>query len=408
MPPKKKTKLTRPQAAAAADEEVDPAVVEQLDDNVIAIIFGCFPPEDTMRMRCVCKKWRDAAKTTIVPMTDFGVNSVVNYRAMATMTTALPNLMQLSIGGPGLFHKYIDGEDPDEELAAETATYTPLDIDVISNFRKLRRLNIHGGYGLNGRYPTLFNFPLLEKLRISLCCNFKWELEMLSGFPLLRELNVKYNRFLRGDIGSLNVLKHTLEKVKIFDCNNVKGDFMDLADCPRLTVLNLDHTSVTGDVRDIGENDFLHLEYIVLPKTVIGGWDYQFQLISEVPSVMNAIYLWMRRNRDRELFSDWRWYLSRDSPDWYDGYHDLNCPDHPFTVDLVQARSRLGWQWRNEDGDFCEINWLDPEPDRICDADTSSTRSLQSIQEEIGFYKGHYHPPTAEEYNRLCDEYSED
>jgi len=163
---------------------------------------------------------------------------------------------------------------------------------------------------------------------------------------------------------------------------------------------------VTGDIREITENDFLHLEeYIVLPMTVIGGWGYQFQRISEVPSIMNAVYLCMRRNRDRELFSDWRWYLSRESPDWYDGYHDLNCPDHPFTVDFVRARSRLGWRWRNEDGDSCEINWLDPELDRICDADT---RSLQRIQEEIGFYKGHYHPPTAEEYNRLCDEYSED
>ena len=87
MPPKKKTKLTRPQAAAAADEEADPAIVKQLDDNVIAIIFGCFPPEDTMRMRCVCKKWREAAKKTIVHMADFSVNSVLNYRAMATMTT---------------------------------------------------------------------------------------------------------------------------------------------------------------------------------------------------------------------------------------------------------------------------------------------------------------------------------
>jgi hypothetical protein len=258
---------------------------------------------------------------------------------------------------------------------------------------------------MNGRYPTLFNFPLLEKLRISFHYNFKWELEMLSGFPSLRELNVEYNRSLRGNIGSLNVLKNSLEKVKICDCNNVDGNFMDLADFPHLKVLNLQRTAVIGDIREITENDFLHLECIVLPKTVIGGWGYQFQRISEMPSVMNAVYLCMRRNRDRELFSGWCWYLSRDSPDWYDGYHDLNRPDHPFTVDFVRARSRLGWRWRNEDGDSCEINWLDPEPDRICDADT---RSLQPIQEEIGFYKGHYHPPTAEEYNRLCDEHSED
>jgi hypothetical protein len=226
MPPKKKTKLTRPQAAAAADEEADPAVVEQLDDNVIAIIFGCFPPEDTMRMRCVCKKWREAAKTTIVPMADFGVNSVVKYNAIRVMTTALPNLQQITICRLGNGHKYSDGEDPDEEMATAFAHFTTHDINIISNFRKLHRLNIE-------RYPALFNFPLLEMLRISLCCNFKWELEMLSGFPSLRELDVECNRSLRGNIGSLNVLKNSLEKVKIIDCNNVEGNFMDL-----LTFLN--------------------------------------------------------------------------------------------------------------------------------------------------------------------------
>ena len=401
MPPKKKTNLTRPQSAAAADA----AIVNQLDDNVIAIIFGCFPPEDTMRMRRVCKKWREAAKKAIVDL--FCVDSVDNYRAMATMTTALPNLKQLSICNLGRrYHKFSDGEDPDqdERWTAQTDNYITYDINIISNFRKLRRLNIYGA-PINGRYPTLFNFPLLEKLRISFCHSFKLELEMLSGFPSLRELNVDYNRFLRGNIVSLNVLKDTLEEVRIVQCNNVKGNFMDLADFPHLKLLNLQRTAVTGDIREITENDFLHLEYIFLPNTVIGGWGYQFQRVSEVPSVMNAVYLCMRRNRDRELFSGWCWYLSRDSPDWYDGYHDLNRPDHPFTVDFVRARSRLGWRWRNEDGDSCEINWLDPEPDRICDADT---RSLQPIQEEIGFYKGHYHPPTAEEYNRLCDEHSED
>ncbi|KAK1744447.1 hypothetical protein QTG54_004980 [Skeletonema marinoi] len=208
MPPKKKTKLTRPQAAAAADEEADPAVVEQLDDNVIAIIFGCFPPEDTMRMR------------------------VVKYNAMRVVTTALPNLQQITICRLGNGHKYSDGEDPDEEMATAFAHFTTHDINIISNFRKLHRLNIDGAF-MNGRYPALFNFPLLEKLRISLCCNFKWELEMLSGFPSLRELDVECNRSLRGNIGSLNVLKNSLEKVKIIDYNNVEGNFMDL-----LTFLN--------------------------------------------------------------------------------------------------------------------------------------------------------------------------
>ncbi|KAK1734559.1 hypothetical protein QTG54_014807 [Skeletonema marinoi] len=254
MPPKKKTKLTRRPSDDAAAEEVDPAVVNQLDDNVIAIIFSCLGPVDIMRMRRVCKKWRDAAKKTIVD--HFCVDSVVNCNAMRVMATALPNLQQLSMCGPGHLHKYSDGEDPDEEMATAFAHFTTHDINIISNFRKLHRLNIDGAF-MNGRYPTLFNFPLLEKLRISLCCSFKWELEMLSGFPSLRELDVECNRSLRGNIGSLAVLKNSLEKVKIIDCNNVVGNFMDLADFPQLKLLDLQRTAVTGDIGEISENDFL-------------------------------------------------------------------------------------------------------------------------------------------------------
>jgi hypothetical protein len=39
-------------------------------------------------------------------------------------------------------NKYIDGEDPDEERIAMTSNYTTHDIGIISNFSKLRRLEI--------------------------------------------------------------------------------------------------------------------------------------------------------------------------------------------------------------------------------------------------------------------------
>ncbi len=48
-------------------------------------------------MRLVCKHGeREVAKKTIVPpMTEFRVHNYVKYRAMAKMTTVLPNLQQL-------------------------------------------------------------------------------------------------------------------------------------------------------------------------------------------------------------------------------------------------------------------------------------------------------------------------
>jgi len=83
---------------------------------------------------------------TIVPLTDFTVHDVEKYNAMTEMTTALPNLQQITLGYLcshgyfylhfGLGHKYVDGEKPVEYRAADTANWTTHEIDIISNFRK--------------------------------------------------------------------------------------------------------------------------------------------------------------------------------------------------------------------------------------------------------------------------------
>ena len=80
---------------------------------------------------------------TIVPPTDFRVDCVKNYNAMRVMMTELPNLQQITIGRlePG-YKKYNDGEDPNERQAAETADWATHDIEIVSNFSKLRILTI--------------------------------------------------------------------------------------------------------------------------------------------------------------------------------------------------------------------------------------------------------------------------
>ena len=163
---------------------------------------------------------------TIVPPTDFWVNSVNNYNAMRVMTTELPNLQQITIGRLGIGHKYSDGEDPDERYAARTAHWTTYDIGIISSFSKLRKLGISASE-LNGRYPFLFNsFPLLQKLRIQSCEYLKWDLEMLVGLPLLKELDCVHNYDLTGNINSLRVLKDTLENVTIDRCENLATNIL--------------------------------------------------------------------------------------------------------------------------------------------------------------------------------------
>ena len=72
------------------------ASIESLSGDVLANIFGFLRPVDTMRVR-LNRKMREATKITIVPPTDFRVDSVDKYNAMNAMTRALPNLQQITL-----------------------------------------------------------------------------------------------------------------------------------------------------------------------------------------------------------------------------------------------------------------------------------------------------------------------
>jgi hypothetical protein len=228
----------------------------------------------------------------------------------------------------------------------------------------------------------------------------KLDLEMLAGLPLLEELKIQHNQSLTGNVGSLRPLKDTMEKVKIYNCSRVEGNFMDLADFPHLKDLNLDETAVTGDIRDIGAHDFTSLETLYLPEGVVGGDEYEFRHVSDVPSVMQAIYQLMKRTPP--ILRTCKWYLSPRSSDWY---HERDEQPPPFVINFIPAGPRLGWRWRNRHGQSCEINWLDPEPEKESSDYEMYVQELKYNQEGVVFYSGYHGPPTEEEYNRLCDEY---
>jgi hypothetical protein len=395
----------------------DSDFVASLDDlgvDVLANVYGFLPMKDIMCKRRINKKSREAVKKTTPPPTDFPVHKVGAYENMRVMARVMPNLQQITLGSFGgqlvlLFnlgrgHKYNDGEDPDEVEAAETADWTTHDIGIISNFSKLCNLIIDGA-GLNGKYPVLFNsFPLLQKLGIRYCPNLKWDLEMLSGFPLLEELECKYDRHLTGNISSLRVLKDTLVKVTIKDCRNVEGNFMDLANFPHLKELNLEDTTIAGDIRDIGEHDFSSLEQLILPKEVYGISGCELHRISDAPELVRAVHLF---NKQRPaLINIILWYvqLSKDSPDWYESVEDdedyIDTP--PFLIQFVTAGSRVGYRWRTRSNP-CEVNWLDPEPDNDSSDYEIYSEELQKIENEVRFYRGFRQPPTLEEYRRLTE-----
>jgi hypothetical protein len=388
----------------------------QLGIDEVAYILSFLPLRKIMCLRRVNLTWREAARITTVPPPDntstkFFVDSVKNYNAMNVMTTELPNLQQIAIGDLGRGHKYYDGEDPDEEEAARTTHYiyraggvnVPTrshHIDIISNFSRLQSLEIHAG--LNGRYPFLFNsFPLLQKLSFDYCCNLKWDLEMLAGLPLLKELDCENNPCLTGKISSLRVLKETLEKVHIDSCPGVEGNFMDLADFPHLRLLHLQRTAVTGDIRDIGNNDFSSLEALILPKGVYGGEGYMFQHISDGPDVVRAVYLLKKQRPTLKIMEYWYATLSEDSPDRYESLEeDGDTP--PLDICFVIAASRIGYRWETDDSNPCEVIWLDPEPDRDSSDYAQYIEALQQIQ-QVNQYRGFHQPPTEEEYHRIWE-----
>jgi len=388
----------------------DDEAAEAVSADEVAIIFSFLPPQDIMRAR-VCTTWREAAKKTLVPPAALKVDSLKSFNAMRVMCTALPNLQQLSISNINGRHKYIDGEDPDERRARYTANYTTHNINIISSFRKLCSLEIRGSY-LSGRYPALSTFPLLTKLSISYCIYLKFDLDMLVGIPLLKELQLIHNPRLTGNLSSLRVLIETLEKVDIRFSRNIEGNFMDLADFPRLNKLDLRSTSATGDIRDIDGHDFPALERLDLPHTVLGGACYKFQHISYVPSFMRAIHSLLQRTPplfDQHLLSEaFGWDLSEASPDWYDWEErydwESETPPPPFNLRFVRAGSRRGWSWCSDNGHSCEINWLDPEPSSESNDYATYAEQLQRVQWDIDIYRGYYEIPTEDEYLRLREE----
>jgi hypothetical protein len=402
--PSKKQKLEGHQDPVVAGKDFSPSF-DNLGVDLLANILCFFPLKNIMPLRCINKKSREAVTRTIPP-DDFCVDSVESYNVIELMTRVLPNLEQITIGHLGLGNKYGDGEDPEAYptsfWATRFADWTTHDINIISNFSKLRIL-VFDTAPLNGRYPVLFNsFPLLQKLSIGRCDYLKWDLEMLAAFPLLKELECSDNACLTSNIISLRVLKDTLEKVKIDDCPGVEGNFMDLADFLHLKELYLEDTAVTGDIRDIGEDDFSSLEHLKLPHGVYGGHGYEFQRIADANNLVTAVYL-LEKQRPTVLEDGWFGRMSMNSPDRY-GIVEEGFDSPPFDITLIEAGSRFGYRWESDKGEPCEVNWLDPEPDSESSDYEEYIEESQWRERKVNTYKGHYQPPTEEEYDRLLEE----
>ena len=169
---------------------------------------------------------------------------------------------------------------------------------------------------------------------------------------------------------------------------------------------------VTGDIRDIAENDFLKLDFLDLPIGVVGGNGFEFQRISDVPDVMHAIHRLEKHSKFR-VYKPSHWFLSEPSPERY-RWLGRGCPYPPFEIEFVKAGTRRGWRWLSTGGMAwffcarmaCEVNWLDPEPDRRSSDYETYIKDKDRIETGFSAYRGYRQPPTAEQYRQLCDERS--
>jgi hypothetical protein len=316
-------------------------------------------------------------------------------------------------------------------------TAVTADIQDIGNgdFSKMEELFFESNKSVNGNIRSLRVLKdTLQKLSLSYCHNVEGNFMALSDFPQLRSLDlddtavtVDIGELLNGDfarlkdlvcasnlvtgnIRNLKVLKDTLENVRITQSDNVEGSFIDLADFPQLRVLDLEGTAVTGDIRDMGKDDFSKLEQLYLPSTIYGGQDYEFHRISDAHELMRALYQ-IKKQHPSLIVNGWHGKLSEDSPDWYgwDEEHEIDedCASPPFWISLVEAGNRIGYQWKDDIGEnYCEVNWLDPVPDEESSDYEEFLDDLQQIEnEQVDFYKGYHQPPKQEEYDRLVEEW---
>ena len=147
--------------------------LDTLDVDLVAQIQAYLTIEELMRSRVACKKFQFASSlATLPPPSGLIVDSTRKYNGLVAMRDALPNLQQVSLRGFGgrgqKKFRFSHGMEADNWHATVSSNYEAHDISILSNFTKLQNLFITES-PLNGRYPFLFNFQHLQKLRLVNC-----------------------------------------------------------------------------------------------------------------------------------------------------------------------------------------------------------------------------------------------
>lgn len=396
------------------------------DELALATIFSFLDLNDIIKCcRGVCTKWKSAASKTFISPTytkeyfklvvEPKINTARDCDRLIWLAHTFPNLQGIQLGVDHkkrdfIWREGIGGEDIEADTRyynKPMQTYPTYDVSLISTFRNLRVLELKTDGLMRGRYPCLFDFPMLETFKIEqVYSKVQWDFSMLAGFPQLKELDVSIDDQIEDDISNLRILKNTLQKVKLRFCDKVSGNYMVFADFPRLTTLDLDNEmpKLCGDIRDIKSTDFPSIEDIILPYNCTFGAS-KIERIADAKDCMLAVY---NLHKQIPSFPNKRFKLAHDSQDRYDFQGNNSFHKPPFYIDFVKAGPRKGWRWTNccVGGD-CEMNWFDPEPEE----GSSKHEEYMSVlkfrySNDVDFFKGFHGPPTEEEYGELVREKS--
>lgn len=226
---------------------------------------------------------------------------------------------------------------------------------------------------------------------------------MLTNLSKLEKLHCVGNLHLTGNLKNIRVLRESLKELRLSGCKQVQGSLKDISDFPKLKSVCLQNTKITGDIRDIGPNDFVSVEYVdelYLGEHVYGG--NHIPSIEEAPEIMLA---WSRlTKRNPNIYIDLKIPLSLDSTQRY------NIQGHPSRImpakaEFVRAGNRLGWRWTNGFvGGSCETHWIDPEPDQSEHEYDDYSLDVYRIEKDVEFFRGCFVPPTVEEHRRRSAE----
>ena len=388
--------------AASSSQEPAPGTTnfcDLLTNELVARVLGFLGVRDVLRAR-VCRSLKAASKLVTL-------NEGLTVRSE-------PLASNLAKFGRDVLPKV-------EEVLAVVDSSSSFDFDQLRSLEHLKRLEVR----LPPRHPrmmmfdlptfargfeTIFHLDRLERLVIRSTTGhvvLPFNMTHIARLTKLRELRLD-SIICNGDLSSLAGLEK-LEYLRLNALGN-RGNLVSLANLESLSLLNLQNCSFEGDIRDIQPHQFPSLKILKIIDTCIYGRPgTKFMSIDDASVFFGAWSRVLSHSRPMATIQGggklpWA-VLDKSSAEYYEaGRWTVFARHPPFIATMIRVGQRLGYRWRNQSGQACDICWLDPEPssdDADYDAYWASLYQLER-KHRHSIYRGYIRPPTREEWQQIA------